>query len=80
MANRLWDPDRQLVFELLKQMRKEKSWTQVQLSKALGKPQSYVAKYENGERKVDFVEVAEICACLDSNIVDFSKKFLERIC
>lgn len=37
--------------------------TQAQLAKALGKPQSFVAKVENGERRLDVIEFANI-ACL----------------
>lgn len=35
--------------------------TQLQLSEQLGKPQSYVSKYENGERRLDVVEMLYIC-------------------
>jgi transcriptional regulator with XRE-family HTH domain len=31
--------------------------TQVQVAKALGRPQSFVAKCESGERRVDVVEL-----------------------
>jgi transcriptional regulator with XRE-family HTH domain len=36
--------------------RKDANFTQVALAEALGKPQSFVAKYENGERRLDVVE------------------------
>lgn len=38
--------------------------TQQQLADKLGKPQSYVAKYEGGERRIDVVEYIEIAAAL----------------
>ena len=39
-------------------------FTQLELSDRIGRPQSFVSKYENGERKLDFVETVEICnAC-----------------
>lgn len=43
----------------LKQARKEKGLTQVDVANALGKHQSYVTKCENGERRVDVIELAE---------------------
>jgi transcriptional regulator with XRE-family HTH domain len=36
--------------------RKEAQLTQEALAKSLQKPQSFVAKYENGERRLDVVE------------------------
>lgn len=44
--------------------RKNAQLTQTALSKRLGKPQSYVAKYENKERRLDLIEVIEICDVL----------------
>ncbi|HBZ2047595.1 TPA: helix-turn-helix transcriptional regulator, partial [Klebsiella pneumoniae] len=38
--------------------------TQSQLAKSLGKPQSFVAKVENGERRLDVIEFAAIARLL----------------
>lgn len=38
--------------------------SQVELAKKLGRPQSFVSKYENGERRLDAVEFVEVCASL----------------
>ncbi len=43
----------------LRQARKEMGLTQAQVAMQLGKPQSYVAKCESGERRVDVVELSE---------------------
>jgi len=49
---------------LLTQYRREQSITQIELAKRLRKPQSFVSKYESGERRIDVVEFLEICNAL----------------
>jgi len=79
MTNKLWDKDRENLRELLKELRKnEADLTQVELSKALGRPQSYVSKYETGERKLDYVEVSDICRALGITMQRFNKLFEKR--
>jgi transcriptional regulator with XRE-family HTH domain len=50
--------------------RQAQSLTQVQLAEKLGRPQSFVSKYERGERRLDFVEVYEIAEVLRIDICD----------
>lgn len=50
--------------ELLIAIRNNASLTQTQLAEKLGKPQSFVSKYESGERRLDFIEVLELAECL----------------
>lgn len=49
---------------LLKNARKEAGLTQAQVAGLLGRPQSYVAKYENGERRLDVIEFLDVAAAL----------------
>lgn len=79
MTNRSWDHNRQVLRELLRQLRKERAGlTQVELSQALGRPQSYVSKYEIGERRLDYVEVVEICQAIGVTMSDFNEAYLAR--
>jgi transcriptional regulator with XRE-family HTH domain len=50
--------------------RQAQSLTQVQLAERLGRPQSFVSKYERGERRLDFVEVSEIAEVLRVDVCD----------
>jgi transcriptional regulator with XRE-family HTH domain len=50
--------------------RHAQSLTQVQLAEKLGRPQSFVSKYERGERRLDFVEVFEIAEVLGVDVRD----------
>lgn len=63
---------------LLKQLRAAKDLTQAQLADRLGLPQSYVSKYETGERRLDFIETATVCDALDIRLDEFAKIFLAR--
>jgi transcriptional regulator with XRE-family HTH domain len=46
--------------DLLIGWRREKGLTQAEVAKRLGKPQSYVSKYETGERRLDVVEFIDV--------------------
>jgi transcriptional regulator with XRE-family HTH domain len=50
--------------------RQAQSLTQFQLAERLGRPQSFVSKYERGERRLDFVEVFEIAEALHVDMCD----------
>ncbi|QTX22718.1 helix-turn-helix transcriptional regulator [Comamonas aquatica] len=62
---------------LLAKIRKEKSILQKDLATALGRPQSYVSKYENGERSIDIVEFIEICNAMKYDPEEIFKKYLK---
>jgi ribosome-binding protein aMBF1 (putative translation factor) len=50
--------------ELLKGRRKAAGLTQTVLAKRLGKPPSYVAKYEGGDRRLDVLEFLDVAAAI----------------
>ncbi len=54
----------QLVITLFKTTRISKGITQGQLADALGRPQSFIAKVENGERRLDIVESVHLSQLL----------------
>ena len=49
----------------LVELRKQSGMTQSQLAKKLNKPQSFVAKYEGGERRLDVIEFIDVVKALD---------------
>ncbi|GBQ46429.1 helix-turn-helix domain-containing protein [Acidomonas methanolica] len=60
MPKSLRSPRQQRLMDLLIAARHAKGLTQATLAARLGKPQSYVAKYENGERRLDVIEFLDI--------------------
>ena len=60
----IFDPQYNLVLQKLIFARKNSGRTQKELANCLGKPQSFVSKYENRERRLDVVEFVLICHLL----------------
>jgi len=52
--------------------------TQQELAKRVHRPQSFVAKYEGGERRVDVVEFIEICMALGADPNKLLKVLIQR--
>jgi len=59
---------------LLRQLRRDAKVTQQALANQLGRPQSYVSKYEAGERRLDVLELREVCRNLGTSLEEFSRK------
>lgn len=58
---------------MLVSARKNAGLTQAELAKKLNRPQSYVSKYENGERRLDVVEFLEVTEALNIDSCNFLK-------
>lgn len=59
-----------LIKELIK-IRELKNITQVELATSLKKPQSYIAKVEKLDRRIDILELHDWLSALDKSIGDF---------
>jgi transcriptional regulator with XRE-family HTH domain len=59
MSKTIYSEKYKKVLERLLQARKERGLTQSDVAKSLGKHQSYVTKCENGERRIDIVELSD---------------------
>lgn len=61
------------VLKNLKEARSASSLTQVEVSKKLNKPQSYISKIERGERRVDVAELAVLAKIYKKSLDYFVK-------
>ena len=59
------------LIQMLRIIRNGAGLTQVQLAAKLGKMQSYVSKYELGERRIDVLELIDICDACGVEISEF---------
>jgi transcriptional regulator with XRE-family HTH domain len=60
--------------KLLIEARKDAGLTQVDLAAKLDRPQSFVSKYERGERRLDLVEFLEVADALRIDPAEFIEK------
>jgi transcriptional regulator with XRE-family HTH domain len=58
------DPRYEKLQGLLRELRKQQGVNQQELADHIGKPQSYVSKYESGERNVDLIELIDVIKAL----------------
>jgi len=72
------DTEQKKLQRLLKKLRKEAGLSQQALADSLGKPQSFVSKYESGERRLDILELRLICHHLGISLVTFVQ-YLEGV-
>jgi transcriptional regulator with XRE-family HTH domain len=81
MSKSIFSHGQEKLQDLLRTSRLEAGLSQVALAKKLGRFQSFVSKYETGERRLDLVELHQICQALKIPLVEFVKRFeksLER--
>jgi len=70
MPGSLGTPRYNSLMAKLAQLRKQSGMTQSQLAKKLNKPQSFVAKYEGGERRLDVIEFIDVVTALGGSVVN----------
>ena len=61
---------------LLRKKRLAKNLRQEELAELLGVPQSFISKYESGERLLTFVEIVSICRALQIDPSSLLKEYL----
>jgi transcriptional regulator with XRE-family HTH domain len=74
----LHSPDQAAFCELMIGARKAAGLTQHALALRLKKPQSFVAKYEGGERRLDVVEFIRIARALGTDPLKLLSAFLSN--
>jgi len=79
MANPPVAKKRRLFRLMLIEARKATGLTQVQVARKLGRPQSFVSKYETGERRLDVIEFLEIAGALKLDPASFLRRLRRQI-
>lgn len=71
--------EREQLLRLLREARVAAGLHQAELAAKLHRPQSFVSKYERGERRLDLLELREVCAALNIPLVEFVKRLEESL-
>jgi transcriptional regulator with XRE-family HTH domain len=64
-----------ILLDQLYRLRLSSGLRQLDLAKKLKTPQSFISKIESGERRIDLIELREICIALGSNLKEFINEF-----
>jgi transcriptional regulator with XRE-family HTH domain len=64
---------------LLRSVRSDAGLTQAEVAELLEQPQSFVSKYESGERRLDLIELKQICKALKISLGEFVRRFEKEI-
>jgi transcriptional regulator with XRE-family HTH domain len=64
---------------LLRRLRLDAGLTQAELAERVGQSQSFVSKYESGERRLDVLELRRICGALGLGLTDFVRRLEESL-
>ncbi len=70
----IYTEEYQQIIHSLRKARITKGITQTELAEALDKPQSFVAKVENGEKRLDVIEFMHIAQLLDCDPLKLLKQ------
>lgn len=74
MEKSVYTDEYQAVIDLLREARAHAGLTQVQLAEMLDQSQSFVSKYERGDRRLDIIQLRTVCKTLGVTLADFVKQ------
>lgn len=79
MTKAIYRREHVIFLQELKRMRVESGMIQAQCSAALGRPQSFMSDVERGVRRLDTVQLRDLCQVLDSDLISFTSAFEQAL-
>lgn len=79
MTKAIYRREHVIFLQELKRKRVESGMTQAQCSAALGRPQSFMSDVERGVRRLDTVQLRDLCQVLGSDLISFTKSFEQAL-
>ena len=75
MDKSIFTAEQEKLQALLRQVRLGSGLRQSDLAERLAQPQSFVSKYESGERRLDLLELRQVCQAVGISLTDFVNRF-----
>ncbi|WP_445570642.1 helix-turn-helix domain-containing protein [Pseudomonas sp. E102] len=75
MSKTIYRHEYDVLLTLIKKHRKESGLTQVACSTALGRPQSFMSDVETGSRRLDVVQLRDLCNVLGIDLLALITEF-----
>ncbi|MBU0902009.1 MAG: helix-turn-helix domain-containing protein [Gammaproteobacteria bacterium] len=75
MEKSIYRDENLVLLRLIKQCRVDSGMTQAEFAEALGRPQSFTSDIERGLRRLDLVQLRDICHVLGLNLVEFVQRY-----
>lgn len=79
MEKNLYTRRQQILLRLLREARQDAGLLQQDVAEALDRPQSFVSKYESGERRLDILELRDVCQALGLSLSEFVKQLEKQL-
>ena len=79
MEKNLYTRRQQILLRLLREARQDAGLLQQDVAEALDRPQSFVSKYESGERRLDILELRDVCQALGLSLGEFVKQLEKQL-
>lgn len=79
MKKSLANEKNQQYLALLRLIRTEQGLRQHDIAERLGQPQSFVSKYESGERRLDLLELEQVCEACGLDLLRFVSRYRDAV-
>ncbi|UNG18644.1 helix-turn-helix domain-containing protein [Stutzerimonas zhaodongensis] len=79
MTKAIYRREHSVFLDVLKRMRVQSGMTQAQCSAALGRPQSFMSDVERGIRRLDIVQLRDLCQVMGSDLYTLIDSFEQAL-
>lgn len=79
MTKAIYRPEYEIFLDILKRHRIQAGLTQVECSTALGRPQSFMSDVERGSRRLDIIQLRDLCHVLGFDLPTLVAEFEQKI-